>query len=97
MSILRLERMEKLAPGSVAMEPLPALTVFVESREDGRPQGLTYKCPCGCGGYEHLNLDPGLGAPCWTFDEEEFTVAPSVLNHRCKAHYFIRGGCVHFV
>lgn len=60
-------------------------------------QATTHICPCGCGvmaylpyGENHRRLDADH---TWDFTNTDgkITIAPSILNSGCKAHYFIRG------
>lgn len=53
---------------------------------------VTHLCACGCEGLAatRLNRDG------WSYDDAIGvpTIAPSILNHPCGAHYFIRAGAV---
>jgi hypothetical protein len=49
-------------------------------------------CPCGCG----AEAVTPLGAEGWTLtrDPEGPTLAPSILNRGCRAHYYVRNGAI---
>lgn len=49
-------------------------------------------CACGCGDESVTPFDSGGWA--LTFVSELPTLNPSILNRRCRAHYFIRNGAV---
>lgn len=64
-----------------------------------RHMGVAFTCPCG--GHEvwipFANAeDDGFGAPKWTATQDEsletLTIAPSILDRGCGAHYFVRNG-----
>jgi hypothetical protein len=57
------------------------------------PQGrATHVCACGCEGLAATMIN----THGWTLslDEDRPTIAPSILNSPCGAHYFIRDGAV---
>lgn len=53
------------------------------------PKYISHRCPCGCGG---TLLLPITGPNGWTLIREDdlVTINPSILNHPCEAHYYIR-------
>jgi hypothetical protein len=57
-----------------------------------RYQLAIHRCPCGCG----VEAVTPLGPDGWTLTREPEgpTLAPSILNRGCKAHYFVRAGRV---
>jgi hypothetical protein len=49
-----------------------------------------HRCPCPCGRVVCLPIGPGG----WVMSQNEagVSLSPSILNHPCEAHYFIRDG-----
>jgi hypothetical protein len=60
------------------------------------PRYISHRCPCGCG---RTLLLPITGPNGWTLTREGdlVTMNPSILNHPCGAHYFIRRNEIVFV
>lgn len=50
------------------------------------------RCACGCGDEAVMDLGPGG----WTLTRgaDGPTLAPSILQYSCRAHYFVRAGRV---
>jgi hypothetical protein len=49
-----------------------------------------HRCPCPCGRVVYLPTGPGG----WTLSQNDAgtSLSPSILNHPCEAHYWIRDG-----
>ena len=61
---------------------------------DGRPCGMGFICPCGCGQEGWLPFRPAP-SPSWEWDGNETspTLSPSVLQRNgCKWHGYLRAG-----
>lgn len=63
--------------------------------EDGMPDSLVFKCPCGCNTDIYLNLLKDA-KPRWNFrisKKNKITITPSIWRKvGCKSHFFIRVG-----
>lgn len=69
-----------------------AFEFYVSSSSDGKPVGMIYSCPCGCGGIRALDFKP-RSSPSWQWDgnRDAPTLTPSVhwVGHW---HGFLRNG-----
>jgi len=58
--------------------------------------GLSFICPCGCGGESYLRRAPVCCGPSWDFcgSLDRPTLSPSIYNVAmpCQWHGFLRGG-----
>jgi hypothetical protein len=55
----------------------------------------SHRCPCGCG----MTVMLPIGQDGWTLtrDGDLVTLNPSIFNHPCQAHYFIKNSEVVWV
>jgi hypothetical protein len=75
-------------------EIVPENKVIIVS-EDGMPDSLVFRCPCGCHTDIFLNLLKDA-KPIWRFHiskKNKITITPSIWRKvGCKSHFFIRKG-----
>jgi hypothetical protein len=68
--------------------------------DEGTPESLVFKCPCGCNADIHLNLLKDA-RPLWNYKitkKGNITISPSVWRKvGCKSHFFIREGRIEWV
>lgn len=74
-------------PGAVEMRTLD---------DEGRPCGMAFRCPCGCGRESWLPFEPhGRPGPSWEWDGNETapTLKPSILfKGGCRWHGYLTDG-----
>lgn len=70
---------EGLAPGSIKFYA-----------REGKPHGINFVCPCGCGAVGGVVFDPGRWT--WNGNRERPTVTPSILQMRCGWHGYLTDG-----
>jgi len=59
---------------------------------------LKFRCPCGCGDVQALNLMKSH-QPVWSLElHEDLTVSlfPSVHAQKCGAHFWVRRSAIHW-
>lgn len=80
-------------------EAIPENNVIIIA-EDGIPDSLVFKCPCGCRTDIYLNLLKDA-KPRWHFrisKKNKITINPSIWRKvGCKSHFFIGAGRIFWV
>jgi hypothetical protein len=90
-------RMTHVKPVFVEYMPAPKDMVLGLLYVSLRFRMVNHICPCGCGYEVPLPLEQKTG---WLYacnELKEVTLAPSILNPWCKAHYYIRNNKIVWV
>lgn len=69
------------------------------STGDRPDTGIVHSCPCGCGEFGYLNLDPRrTSSPCWTNDgtHKKPTLLPSVGIKKHAEHQDVEADGYHW-
>ncbi len=68
--------------------------------DEGAPESLVFKCPCGCKADVQLNLLADA-RPLWKYkinEEGNITISPSIWRTAgCRSHFFVREGKIEWV
>jgi len=90
MRLMAFHRVEVLAE-PLLTPPLPDV-LYLFLGEIGPAVG--FLCPCGCKTWTYLRIKEGACGPDrewgYSFHDGKLSLTPSVLDRRCKSHFFIR-------
>lgn len=96
---MKIDRFARIVEGrELPLQTEPGVISLYEGSDASDPaRDVMFLCPCGCERLVCLPAAPGEKQPGrWLLklEGDEITLSPSIKDHVCGAHYFIRASRV---